>query len=1005
MANNDRLADLYYRRIHSPEAQDACRDRVHWLCKRVEGPRVLDIGCSQGVVSLILGRESCTVVGLDVEAGVIEAAQQALREESEPVRQRVSFRVADAFAADFEPGSFDTVILGEVLEHLSNPERLLERVCQWLRPGGRVVISVPHGYEPHEDHKRTLYVLRLVDLLSAHFELTEIEPVHAKYLCAVGLRPAKGTPAGPPPPEQVRAWVKRCEEALESVQRSAHQEKLALQADRKSLSERAAQYRESIAALQKASDELRQQARAADTALTQDQDARTALAKELSELRRGWDELKRRQVELTQQAEQDRGNAEQLRAALQDAQQRCHAAEARAEALVSQKSFYQTELALREEEVRYQLGDALIRALRPSRDTLKLPFRIVRLLLKGLERRRQRREAKQGKRTAMAAPAAATGRPTPPVQQAADPKRQAGRGARTTPNLHDLNEIPTLAQPFSSTPPELRRRNDLCIAAVSDEFSWRAWQYEADVYTFTPRTWQQKLSERKPDLLLIESTWSGIDDSWYFQLRDLGKRGEVIKYYAVPDVVAWCRQRQIPTVFYNKEDPPNFDVFIDAARQFDYVFTSDANCIPAYRKHLGHERVFALPFAAQPRIHNPIMTGTRTGSVCFAGTWYAHRHFARHEDANKVLRPALNYDLHIFDRMAHSTNPNYHWPDEYLTAVHGSLSYAQMLAAYKRYRVFLNINSVRNSPTMFSRRVFELLACGTPVISSYADGIAQLLGPDVVLMSDDEQTTHELLERVLGDEEYRERLALRGQRKVFSEHTYTNRLQTLLKTIGLGLPPWQPPVMTMIAPVENADQVASACEAYRRQAYENKRLAICATRSEAAAWVENAAGADPHIRLIAEEGALWGNLLQHVVDECSPSFLVALNPAHYYGQHYLTDYANATLYVTEPAIGKATFYEAGDSVETKITKPGSEYRVVSAVNPWTLCLPHAQAQRAAARLHSAQTPHEWWNRAMRDLERVYSADRFNYVDRGNTGTAPAAPHVGAEPRELEAALA
>ena len=112
-------------------------------------------------------------------------------------------------------------------------------------------------------------------------------------------------------------------------------------------------------------------------------------------------------------------------------------------------------------------------------------------------------------------------------------------------------------------------------------------------------------------------------------------------------------------------------------------FTSDANCIPDYRKHVGHDRVYALPFAAQPRVRNPVMTGTRTGSVCFAGTWYAHRHFARHDDAESILRPALDYDLHIFDRMANSENPNYRWPDIYLSAVRGALPYSQMLAAYK----------------------------------------------------------------------------------------------------------------------------------------------------------------------------------------------------------------------------------------------------------------------------------------------------------------------------------
>ena len=49
----------------------------------------------------------------------------------------------------------------------------------------------------------------------------------------------------------------------------------------------------------------------------------------------------------------------------------------------------------------------------------------------------------------------------------------------------------------------------------------------------------------------------------------------------------YCRSRGIPTVFWNKEDPPHFDDFIGAAKEFDFVFTTDADCVPMYREALG----------------------------------------------------------------------------------------------------------------------------------------------------------------------------------------------------------------------------------------------------------------------------------------------------------------------------------------------------------------------------------------------------------------------------------
>ena len=1076
MANDDRVADLYYRRIQSTESQNACRDRIHWLCAHVEGPRVLDVGCSQGVVPIILGREGCTVVGLDIEAEAIAAARQALAEESRPVQERVTFRVEDAFSAEFSPGSFDTVIFGEVLEHLSGPERLLERACGWLRPGGRVVVSVPHGYEPFHDHKRTFYLLGLIELLGRHFSLLTVEPVHDKYLCAVALRPADGQLPTPPSPETVLRWLRECEPALEALQRRAHREKEELQADRKKLSERGAAYRESITKLTKTAEELRAELRSSRAALAQEQAARARLAEELTEVRRQVaEELAEVRRQLAEAARQQSALARELEAARQaekraqvELQQQREAAkkaqaladserrrrqqvEAQIERLRNQVEYYKAELDLRLKEVRYRLGDAFVRAARPSLDTLKLPFRFVHLFFVGLGRVRQRRREARQRRAATtpqaaaalstaAAPAppapatraasaatggkgatAAAGAPPAPATCAASaataavaPGRQTGQlcgppACSEAENRSGLDLIPALAEPYSATPPELLRRRDLCVATVADEFSWRAWQYEAELYTFTPQTWREALEARRPDLLLVESAWSGLRDSWYFQIRDLGQRGDVIKYYALPDIIAWCRARGVPTVFYNKEDPPNFDVFIEAAKQFDCVFTSDANCIPDYRKYVGHERVFALPFAAQPRIHNPVMTGTRSGAVCFAGTWYNHRHLARHEDAHKVLRPALDFDLHIFDRMAGSGNPNYRWPDEYLPALRGALPYAQMLAAYKRYKVFLNINSVKNSPTMFARRVFELLACGTPVISSYSEGIEQLLGSDVVLISDDEQTTRQLLERLLGDDEYRERLSLRGQRKVFGQHTYTHRLQRVLEAVGITRPAPGLPAMTLIAAATDRAGLVAALETYRQQTYANKRLLVCAT-PQVAGSADGVIGATAGVRLVRWEGSAWGRLLPDVLRDCEDGYVVALNPADCYGPEYLTDYANATLYVTEPALGKATYYQARAAAAPQVVKRGNEYRAVSSVHPWTLCLPRARAIEIARRLCGAQSPHEWWNRAMRSLDRIYSADRFNYVQRSGV-TAQASQAAGAglrlpppAPRELAAAL-
>lgn len=901
MANHDRVADLYFGRIDQVETQTACRDRIHWMCEKARGERVLDVGCSQGVVPLILAREGRRVVGIDIETPAIAAARKTISQEPPLVQERVAFFQVDAYTADFPPNSFDSIIVGEILEHLINPEKLLARIAEWLVDGGHLVVSVPFGYHPHFDHKRTFYLTHLLDLLVTRFNIEEIEVLQGRYLCAVATKPSAGTPLTPPRIEKLQEWSRMCDRGLEQMQRRHHRESNAARKARKKLLQAVETYKTEIEKMNAEHDDL-------EKPLREKYERRTRY-------------LKDRVAQL-----------EEL-------------------------------LNVRLNEVRYRLGDTLVSAVTNWRDALKLPYRIVKLFLEGLAKRALRNQE-----------SVAFG-----IKDKGD-SRNAVLPPKPLPEwLGSLEPPQELDKPFSQADVEKIARKKLRVAGVMDEFSWRAWQYEADFYTFTPQNWKEVLEEKKPDLLLIESAWQGIAGAWHFQVRDLGKRPDIIKHYVLPDIVEWCRQREIPTVFYNKEDPPNFEFFVDAASLFDYVFTSDANCIADYRERLGHDRVAALPFAAQPRIHNPIQTGERAGSICFAGTWYSHRHHHRQNAAEVILKPALAFGLHIFDRMADNPNQNYRWPTTYQRFVYGALPYEKMLAAYKRFKAFLNVNSVTDSPTMFSRRVFELLASGTPVVSAYSLGIEKLLGSDVVLMSQDEKTTANLLQRLLTDTEYRERLSLLGQRKVFSEHTYTRRLETILEAVGIPFGPIERPKMTFIATVEKHGDALNAWQNFCRQTCEDTELILCTNDSRLATECAGVVQTDRRARIVHIDNADWGEILAKAFSEVREGLIAAMNPDDYYGPDYLTDYVHATMFLDDEAIGKQRYYVAKDDQQPSIVAQGRDYRFVEEVCPWTLCLRIDNSASLCERLKGVTTPSEWWEQAMRTRNRVYSSDAFNYV--------------------------
>ena len=71
------------------------------------------------------------------------AAHTAARE-AEAYCEQVLVGDVETMELPFEPGSFDVVLLGDVIEHLRDPAATLARLRPLLRPGGRVVLSTPN---------------------------------------------------------------------------------------------------------------------------------------------------------------------------------------------------------------------------------------------------------------------------------------------------------------------------------------------------------------------------------------------------------------------------------------------------------------------------------------------------------------------------------------------------------------------------------------------------------------------------------------------------------------------------------------------------------------------------------------------------------------------------------------------------------------------------------------------------------------------------------------------
>ena len=108
----------------------------------LEGARVLDVGCGLGLYVRKLREFSDDVVGIDIDP-------KRLRQGA---RTTPGLVLAASEDLPFRTGSFDLVVLNEVIEHVRSDGATIADAVRVVRPGGHVVIYAPNRLYPFETH-------------------------------------------------------------------------------------------------------------------------------------------------------------------------------------------------------------------------------------------------------------------------------------------------------------------------------------------------------------------------------------------------------------------------------------------------------------------------------------------------------------------------------------------------------------------------------------------------------------------------------------------------------------------------------------------------------------------------------------------------------------------------------------------------------------------------------------------------------------------------------------
>ena len=101
--------------------------------------KILDVGCAQGTLALLLAERGHDVVALDLRPGFLEYAQTRY------THGRIRFVAGNALECELDE-RFDLVFANQIIEHLVYPERLIGRLKGLLNAGGKLVVTTPNWH-------------------------------------------------------------------------------------------------------------------------------------------------------------------------------------------------------------------------------------------------------------------------------------------------------------------------------------------------------------------------------------------------------------------------------------------------------------------------------------------------------------------------------------------------------------------------------------------------------------------------------------------------------------------------------------------------------------------------------------------------------------------------------------------------------------------------------------------------------------------------------------------
>lgn len=568
----------------------------------------------------------------------------------------------------------------------------------------------------------------------------------------------------------------------------------------------------------------------------------------------------------------------------------------------------------------------------------------------------------------------------------------------------DSSRFDPLSSIIFKANPYIRPTRQITGAVILDDFSMFCWRNEFQVVSPSPNDWIQVFEGTRIDFLFVESAHAGNGGLWRSRLNRTDSVDPALR-----ELLDWCKEHNIPTVFWNKEDPAHFDDFITTASGFDYIFTTDSDMVERYREIAPDTVVGVMPFAAQPAIHNPArnqpnMPGIRDqrwqrGDIAFAGTYFNHKYPERRQQLDLLLEAAAasasknGFNFCIFSRLG-NTDKRYQFPKQMRRYIVGSLPPERMLSANKEHKVFLNVNSVVTSPSMCARRLFELPASGAAVVTTPSPATKNFFSLDALAEVESVEEATATLTTLINSPEYREKMVHRAQRTIWNEHCYSHRARQLFTAIGLEPLSQSSGLVSVICSSNRPDKVPHLLGQFARQSIEECELILVTHGYEVKQKRLHELCLDLDIDpatvklLAAPQNWSLGTCLNTAVSQSSGNFIAKFDDDDYYLPHYLEDMRNAVMYSGADLVGKQAAYAYVESSNALVLrKPDQEHLWTNFVAGPTLFGPRSTFEQHQFEDRTTGEDTAFLKSILAARGHIYSTDRFNFIQvRGTNHT-------------------